>query len=140
MLMESDNCHCGTSRLTYLVSRVIAGHVTFTTVDTHLFVYQSLDLRVQVRGYDQVKFIVSVTSYMLVNVGFTTPCLYSTYCNIQTHIFFMRTHFLNQTATVLNVNLKIRLYFNKYVFFFDKRFGGDKDAWLIARTINYFAL
>ena len=34
-----------TDRQTYLVSWVIAGHITFTTVDTHLFIDQSLDLR-----------------------------------------------------------------------------------------------
>lgn len=27
-----------------LISRIIAGHVTFATVDTHLFIYEGLDL------------------------------------------------------------------------------------------------
>lgn len=40
-----------TDRQTDLISRVIAGHVTFTAVDTHLLVYYSLDLEAQGVGF-----------------------------------------------------------------------------------------
>lgn len=51
------------TRPTYLVSRVIASHVTFTTVDAHLFIYQSLDLRTWGRDVYDI-FMLSVTFYM----------------------------------------------------------------------------
>lgn len=44
-------------RWTDLVSRVIAGHITFTTVDAHIFIYQSLDLRKHGRFTDLSLFV-----------------------------------------------------------------------------------
>lgn len=56
----------GYSRKTYLVSRVIAGHVTFPTVDTHLFIYKSLDLRAQ--GKAIVVVVILINDILLLSV------------------------------------------------------------------------